>query len=223
MNEIELKNLWQNSNEKIEKSLNISKKNSDEISRVKVYHYISSMKPIKLFSLLVGIVWVGLGLVVLAYLVIYAFKEVPKFFLFSASIQIGLTAIAIWIYLYQLIKIYQIDITEPILKTQQRLASLKKSTLWVARVLFLQLPVWTTFYWNESMLENGNWFLWIFQGIITVSFTYLAVWLFFNIKFENRNKKWFRLIFKGKEWIPLIKSMELLKETEDYKTEKKIG
>src|SRR5699024_9839488 len=151
MNEIELKNLWQNSNEKIEKSLHLSQKNSDEISRLKVYHYISSMKPIKLFALLVGIIWVGLGVVVLGYLFIYAFKEVPKFFLFSATIQVGLTAIAIWIYLYQLIEIYQIDNTEPILKTQQRLASLKKSTLWVARILFLQLPVWTTFYWNESM------------------------------------------------------------------------
>lgn len=222
MNEIELKNLWQNSNEKIEKSLHLSQKNSDEISRLKVYHYISSMKPIKLFALLVGIIWVGLGVVVLGYLFIYAFKEVPKFFLFSATIQVGLTAIAIWIYLYQLIEIYQIDNTEPILKTQQRLASLKKSTLWVARILFLQLPVWTTFYWNESMLENGNFLLWIVQGIITVLFTYLAVWLFIHIKFENRNKKWFQLIFKGKEWMPLIKSMELLKEIKDYKTEKKV-
>lgn len=221
MNEIELKNLWQNSNEKIEKSLNLSQKNSSEISRLKIYHYISSMKPIKLFALLVGIIWVGLGVVVLGNLFMYAFKEVPKFFLFSATIQVGLTAIAIWIYFYQLITIYQIDNTEPILKTQQRLASLKKSTLWVARILFLQLPVWTTFYWNESMLENGNWLLWIVQGIITVSFTYLAVWLFVNIKFENRNNKWFQLIFKGKEWMPLIKSMELLKEIEDYKTEKK--
>lgn len=221
MNEIELKNLWQNSNEKIEKSLNLSQKNSSEISRLKVYHYISSMKPIKLFALLVGIVWVGVGIVVLGNLFMYAFKEVPKFFLFSATIQVGLTAIAIWIYLYQLITIYQIDNTEPILKTQQRLTNLKKSTLWVARILFLQLPVWTTFYWNESMLENGNWLLSIVQGIITVSFTYLSVWLFINIKFENRNKKWFQLIFKGKEWIPLMNSMKLLKEIEDYKTEKK--
>src|SRR5699024_8959322 len=109
MTEIELKNLWQDSNQKIEKSLNLSQKNSGEISRLKVYHYISSMKPIKLFALLVGIVWVGLGVVVLSNLFIYAFKEIPKFFLFSASIQVALTAIAIWIYLYQLITIYQID------------------------------------------------------------------------------------------------------------------
>lgn len=221
MNELEIKKLWQSSNEKLEKSLNINRINSDEIAQLKVFHFISSMKPIKIFALLVGIVWVGLGVIVLGNLFMYAFKDVSKFFLFSASIQVGLTAIAVWIYLYQLIMIYQIDITEPIVKTQEKLASLKKSTLWVTRILFLQLPVWTTFYWNKSMLENGNWFLWIIQVIITLSFAYLAGWLFFNIKFENRNKKWFQWIFRGKEWIPLMKSIELLKEIEGYKIEKK--
>lgn len=220
MNELEIKKLWQSSNEKLGKSLDINRKNSDEIAQLKVYHFISSMKTIKIFALLGGIVWVGLGAVFLGNLFIYAFKDVSKFFLFSASIQVGLTAIAIWIYLYQIIKIYQIDITEPIIKTQERLTNLKKTTLWIARILFLQLPVWTTFYWNKSMVENGNWLLWIIQGIVTLSFAYIAGWLFFNIKFENRNKKWFQLIFKGKEWTPLMKSMKLLKEIEDYKTKK---
>lgn len=221
MNELELKNLWQNSNEKLEKSLNINRINSKEISRLKIYHFISSMKSIKIFTLLIGIIWVGFGAVILGNLFIYAFTEVSKFFLFSASIQVGLTAVAIWIYIYQLINIYQIDIAEPIVKTQERLASLKKSTLWVTRILFLQLPVWTTFYLSESMLENGNWLMWIIQAAVTLSFAYIAGWLFFNIKFENRNKKWFQLIFKGKEWPPLMKSMELLKEIEDYKSTKK--
>lgn len=221
MNELELKNLWQNSNEKLEKSLNINRINSKEISRLKINHFISSMKPIKIFTLLIGIIWVGFGAVILGNLFIYAFTVVSKFFLFSASIQVGLTAVAIWIYIYQLINIYQIDIAEPIVKTQERLASLKKSTLWVTRILFLQLPVWTTFYLSESMLENGNWLMWIIQAAVTLSFAYIAGWLFFNIKFENRNKKWFQLIFKGKEWTPLMKSMDLLKEIEDYKSTKK--
>jgi len=43
-----------------------------------------------------------------------------------------------------------------------------------------------------------------------VPFTVIAIWLFFNIKYENKNKKWFQLIFNGKEWTPLMKSMELL-------------
>ena len=129
-----------------------------------------------------------------------------------------LTTLAIGVYLYQLILIHQADISEPILATQDKLARLKSSTLWVARLLFLQLPVWTTFYWNKSMLENGNMVLYIIQIIVTLLFTFLAVWLFRNIRYENRNKKWFKLIFSGNEWSPVIRSMELLSQVDEYKT-----
>ncbi len=217
MDEIKIKELWQSSNEKLEQSLLLSKKNTEDITKMKVQSFLSSMKPLKLFTILLGIIWAGLGVVVLTHLFVYAFAEASKFFLFSASIQVLLTAIAIVIYLYQLILIHQVDVSEPILRTQEKLASLKSSTLWVARILFLQLPVWTTFYWNESMLENGNAFLYVIQAIVTLSFTYLAIWLFFNIKYENKDKKWFRLIFDGKEWTPVIKSMELYKEIEEFK------
>jgi hypothetical protein len=87
----------------------------------------------------------------------------------------------------------------------------------VARLLFLQTPVWTTFYWSKGMLENGNIWLIALQVIITALFTYPAIWLFINIKYENRDKKWFRLIFSGKEWDPVIKSMELLNQVSEYK------
>ena len=66
------------------------------------------------------------------------------------------------------------------------------------------------------MLENGNAFLYIVQAVVTLAFTYIAVWLFLNIKYENRNKKWFKLIFSGKEWSPVIKSMELLSQLDEY-------
>jgi hypothetical protein len=218
MNESELKKLWQSTNLKMEESLVITSNNSDEIANMKIHNFLGSMKPIKIFTLLTGILWVSItGTVVVNY-----FHQWSLFFLFSATIQISLTAIAVIIYIYQLIKIYEVDITDPILETQNRLAKLKTSTLWITRILFLQLPVWTTFYWNTSMIENGNWFLWIIQGIVTLSSAYVAIWLFFNIRYENRNKKWFKFIFIGKEWTPLMKSMELLEQIEDYK-DKNVG
>jgi hypothetical protein len=213
MNEMELKKLWQATNQRLEESLAITRNNSAEIAKMKIHNFLGSMKPIKIFTLLAGILWVGVTGTIVANLS----QEMNLFFLFSATIQIGLTAIALIIYFYQLIRIYEVDIAEPILKTQNRLAILKTSTLWIARILFLQLPVWTTFYWNTGMLENGNWFLWITQGIVTLSFVYAAIWLFFNIRYENKDKKWFKFLFMRKEWTPLIKSMELLEQIEDYK------
>jgi len=219
MDELELKKLWHSANEKSEKSPAFNGINSDEITQNKVYHFISSMKPIKLFTLLTGIIWVGSGTIILSHIYLYSFSEMNKFFLFSASVQVGLTAIALFIYLYQLITIYQVDITDPILKTQKELANLKASTLWVTRILCLQLPVWTTFWWNEVMFREWNVFQWLITGSITLAFVFAAIWLFFNIRFENRDKKWFKIIFIGKEWTPLIKAMELLEQLEEYKAD----
>jgi hypothetical protein len=187
--------------------------NAADITRMKVQSFLSSMKPLKIFTILVGIAWVAF----MDTLIVNLFFIASPFFLVSAIIQVLLTKLAIGIYLYQLILIHATDISEPILATQEKLSRLKSSTLWVARLLFLQLPVWTTFYWNNSMLENGNNWLYMLQIIITVSFAWLAIWLFINIKQKNRDKKWFRLIFEGKEWTPVIRSMELLEEISAFK------
>ena len=215
MEHAEMINLWKSYDKKLEATLFLNKKNAEDILHLKVQSFLASMKPLKIFTILVGIVWVGF----VDILIINLFSIANPFFLISAAIQVLLTKLAIGIYLYQLILIHQVDINRPVLTTQEKLSRLKSSTLWVTRLLFLQLPVWTTFYWNESMLENGNVFLYSLQFVITVLFTFLAVWLFRNIKYENRNQKWFRFIFSGKEWDPVIKSMELLNQVGEYRNE----
>lgn len=217
MNENDLKSLWQSTNKKLEDSLLINRKNIEDITRLKVQNFLTSMKPIKIFTLIIAILWVAVIGFVIINIFIDAFDKVSPFFLYSATIQVLLTTIAVGVYIYQLYLIYKIDFSEPVLSIQKKLSKLKSSTLNVTRILFLQLPVWTTFYWNTSMFENSNFILWIIQGIITLSISYLAVWLFFNIKYENKNKKWFQLIFRGKEWQPILQSMELLNQIESIK------
>jgi hypothetical protein len=216
MNEDELKLLWQSANEKLEGSLKVNKKNTEDITRLKIQNFLSTMKPIKIFTLIAGILWVTVLGIVLVNLFVNAYDNMSLFFLYSATIQVLLTAISVTVYIYQLVLINKIDFSEPVLTIQGNLSKLKVSTLNVTRILFLQLPVWTTFYWNKKMFAAENLFLWILQGIITLSLTYLAVWLFFNIKYENRNKKWFQWIFRGKEWQPILQSMELLNQIEKY-------
>jgi len=220
MNENELKNLWQSANERMIENFTITQKNTNEISQLKVNNFINSMKPVKLFTFLFGTLWVGTGIIILSHIFQSSYGDINKYFLFSVTFQIGLTAVALWIYLFQLITIYYLDMSEEILKTQEKLNNLKMSTLWVTRVLFLQLPFWTTFWWNETMFAEWNAWQLLITFSITAFFSFAAVWLFINIKFENRNKKWFKLIFNGKEWTPLMKSMDLLAQVETYKTEK---
>lgn len=216
MEERDILALWKSYDQKLEANLLLNRKNTADITGMKVQSLLASMKPIKIFTLVVGVLWV----LFVDTLIINLFAIANPFFLISAGIQVLLTKFAIGIYLYQLILIHQVDVSEPIVATQSRLTRLQSSTLWVARLLFLQLPVWTTFYWNKSMLENGNTFLYIIQIAVTLAFAFLAVWLFLNIRYENRDKKWFKLIFDGVEWTPVIRSMELYKEIEAFEEDR---
>lgn len=213
MENTEMINLWKSYNDKLAENLMFNKKNAEDITKLKVQTFLSTMKPLKIFIVLMGICWV----IFLDILIVHLFHAANPFFLVSAITIALFNKLAIGIYIYQLIVIHQIDIGESILKTQEKLSRLKSSTLWVSRLLFLQLPFWTTFHLNKTMLENGNGWLFLLQFVITVSFVYLGIWLFFNIKYENRDKKWFRLLFNGPEWTPILKSIELCREIEAFK------
>jgi len=215
MENSEIINLWKSYDKKLDESLVFNRKNAEEITKIKVQSFLGSMKPMKIFAIVVGIIWVAF----VDLLIFNLIQVANPFFLISAIIQVLISKLAIGIYLYQLILIEQVNINEPILSTQKRLSSLKSSTLWVVRFSFLQLPIWTTFYWNKSMFENGNSWLYAFQFILTAAFTYLAIWLFLNINFENRDKKWFRVIVSGIEWEPVMKSMELLNQINEFSNE----
>ena len=215
MEDAEILDLWKSYDKKLEKNLLLNRKNAEDITHIKVRSFLASMQPLKIFTILVGLIWVG----IVDTLIIKLFHIANPFFLISAGLHVLLTKLSIGVYLYQLILIHLIDTSGPILVTQEKIARLRSSTLWIARLLFLQLPLWTTFYWNETMLEFGNVVLYAIQILVTVLLTLLAVWLFRNIRYENRDKKWFTLIFNGKEWSPMIKSMELLDQINKYRIE----
>jgi len=218
MEDKELINLWKAYDKKLEENLSLNKKNAEDITKLKLHSHLISMKPMKIFTIIVGILWV----VFVDILIFIAFKVGISFFLVSAIIQVLLTKLAIGVYIYQLILINRVDISDSIMATQEKIATLKSSTIWITRLLFLQFPVWNTFYWTQAAWENGGIVWYIIQIPLTAAFTYLAFWMFFNIKYENRDKKWFRMIFRGKEWTPLMKSMAMLEQIKEYKGEGRI-
>ena len=102
MEHTEVLNLWKIYDDKVEQALSLNKKNTQEILRIKTKSVLSEMKPIKIFTLFVGIIWVLFGGTVVTNLFVYAYDKVSLFFLYSAAAQLLLTAVAIGIYLYQL-------------------------------------------------------------------------------------------------------------------------
>jgi len=216
MEDTDIINIWKLYSKKLNDILIINQENAREVTKIKIRSLLASMTPLKISAIVIGIAWVCfVDMLLLNFLTV-----ANPFFLISAGIQVLITKLAIGIYLYQLILVYNADISEPILATQAKISRLISSTLWAARILFLQLPLWTTFYLNTTMLKNGNILLYMLQIVVTVSFTYLSIWLFTHIKYENKDKKWFRLIFSGKEWDPVMKAIELLNQIREYENEK---
>jgi hypothetical protein len=214
MEDNELKALWKRYDGKLEENLVLNRRNAENIIRMKISSLLGSMKPIKLFTIIVGILWV----LFVDTIIVTTWSFASPFFLGSAIIQVLLTKVAIAVYVYQMVLIYDTDISEPLLKTQERIARLQSSTIQVTRILFLQFPVWTTFYISNALIKNGGVYFFLIQGIITAAFVLLTWWLFRNIRSENRNKNWFRLIFSGKEWEPTIHAMSLLEEIDGYRS-----
>lgn len=208
MNIATLTELWQNQQIELQKSLEINKELAREINTIKINHLLTSMRPIKLFALIVGVLWI----ILVDGLLVATFHISSSYFFWSALMQTFITKIAVGIYLYQLVLIHQTDFSGSVVKVQQQLAKLTLSTLWVSRVLFLQLPLWAVFWWTDAFLKQLTPLSQSFLLATTMVFTALAIWLFLNIRMENSEKAWFRWIFRGKEWEPLAKAREMLGE-----------
>lgn len=220
MMELELKNILINYDKKLNESLILNSRMSSEITRIKVYSFLDSMKPLKIFTLLVGIIWTLFLTYILSSMILFSpnpFELIlaQPFFMISLIIYTVLHIIAISIYIYQMVILQQVDLGEPVLGIQNKISKLKYTSLWVTKILMLQLPLWTVFWWSTALFKEGDLVLIILQVLVAGMFAWAAIWLFFNIKYENRDKKWFQLIFRGKEWTPLLKSMELLNQLEE--------
>ena len=212
MTDEDLKLLWQQSDRKLDDIRAFTRQNREEITRIKLESTIRGMRPTKWAAIALGLAWV-VGMDILLCTVLW---QAPPFLFVSALIQILITKVAILIYMYHLALIDRIDFAGPIVTTMGRLSKLRSMTMLSTRVLLLQLPVWTTFYITDDMIQHAPWWGWVLQGAVTLSFMVAALWLFFNIRLENKDSRWFRLLFAGKEWQPILRAMELYENTESF-------
>lgn len=212
MEDLELQQLWKLYDEKLQEQLVFNRKNASDITKMKVKSELSSMRPIKIFTVLMGMLWV----VFLDVLLFNLYPVGSLFFLISFGFISLVNKIAVGIYCYQLILISVVSINSPVIRTQKKIAGLVTSTLWVTRILMLQLPFWTTFFLGFSWIGTGNPVFWIIQVVVMVGFTGLSIWLFINIRYENKDKSWFRFLFGKYEWTPIMQAKEMLLQIKEY-------
>lgn len=215
MKEEDIFKKWQAYDQRLNESLAINQKLTLEITQLKVHSLLKATSSGKRITILLGIVW---ALLLLAVSGIGWAAQNPYL-----GVSMGLMAlinfIAIGLYIYQLYLIHQVAVDQSVKLTQNQIARLKGSSLQIPRILFLQLPLWTTFYLTPSTFIDVGLLIWLVQLPITLAFLGLSVWLYNNIQYQNRNEKWFQLLFSGKEWDNILKSQDLIVELDDFQQE----
>ena len=199
--------------------MNVMQLNMDCIITVqtqKAKSKLTSVAIIKVLGILLGLLWVWL----LGSLGFAAYIVGNVFFAVSAGILMLISIIAIIVYIKHLVLIAQIKESDTITYTQRKLAELQTSTLKITRILFLQMPFYSTWFITPTLLANAGTAWLVIQVVITASLTFLSIWLYRNISFKNVNKKWFRILFGNSEWTGVTQAISFMKEIDEFKNDK---
>jgi len=168
----------------------------------------------KVFMIILGIAW-ALFLAALAFFGSF----VNLFFGISMAAIAVINIIVVALYIQHVVLILRINYSNSIVETQQKLSKLQLSTLTMTRIVFLQSPFWTTFFWQPDMAFFSDWRFFLIGLPIALLLTFTSVWMFRNVNIGNKDKKWFGWLFRGAAWSPIVEAQEFMQELADFKNE----
>jgi hypothetical protein len=221
MDDMELTKLWKQYDQTLERAniLNLQSwvlhlQTIELLKTEKAKSRLRGLGNFKKGMILIGILWVAF----LIFLLVNSIAVSKIFFALSVAAILGFNIYAVLAYIWHIVLIGEIDNSESLVDVQKKTAMLKASTLNSTRILFLQTPFYSTFYWNVQWMMHDPKF-WFITFPITLLLTAASIWLYRNIDIRNAGKRWFRLLFSGKDWTSVISAMKYLEEIEEYKKE----
>lgn len=222
MEDIELQKIWQQYDQQLSfsKAINLQSWSLhlhcvEMVQNQKTESKLSSLVKFKIWAVVLGVVWIFfLGALV------YENQFRNPYFGISISAILLFNLYAVIAYISQIVLIKQINYDGPITAIQEKLARLEAATIASTRILWLQMPFYTTWFWHSSWIHYNDPVFWLVIFPITFCFILLAVFLYQNIKAENLHKKWVRmLMMAGPEYKSVIEAGAFLKEIEAFKKE----
>jgi hypothetical protein len=222
MEDIELRNIWQAYDRKIEEArvLNLQSwalnlRCFEALQTEKARHKLSALSRFKGWVAALGVLWV----VFLALLVLGSWFSNP-YFTVSVGMIMLFNVYAVAVYIRHIYIIRQINYGDSITSTQEKLAVLKLSTINSTRILMLQMPFYTTWFWHRSWLSFSSSSFWLVTFPITLMFTLLAIFLYRNISLKNMHKKWLKLfMMAGPEYKSLLEAQSFIAEIDEFKND----
>ena len=222
MEDVDLKKIWKQYDEQIaeSKAWNLQSwalhlRCFEMVQSQRAALKLNSLAKFKGWAVVLGVLWV-LFLGVL----IYGNHFRNLYFGISISAIFLFTLYAVIIYIKHIILINRINYDGSITDTQQKLTRLESSTINSTRIMWLQMPFYTTWFWHSSWIEFSGLKFWLTSFPVTLCFTFLAIYLYRNIRAENLHKKWVRaLMMAGPEYKSVIQAAGFLKEITAFKKE----
>ncbi len=211
MEESQIIQLWKSYDARLEQSLSLNTRNFNEIRKMKASSALRPLKGIRWLGIVVGLIWS----IFVGTLTWYAWSVSAYFFVVSAIIHLIVTGIAVVFYIRHLMLIDQFDNSQTIVEAQEKLVMLRDSNLRVMGILFLQLPVFSTFYINVDWIIKSPLSFWAIQVPFVLIQLVLGIWLFRNLNSKNVDKKWFAWFVHKGEFASIKKAMSLLNEIEE--------
>lgn len=222
MQDSELQQLWKAYDTRLEESriLNLQSwalnlQCFETLQTFKAKSKLDSLAVFKAWAAILGIVWV-LFLAIL----VYGNRFANPYFSISVSMILLFSLFATILYIKHFILIKRINYSGSVTATQKKLAALEASTFSSTRIVWLQLPFHTTWFWSSEWILADGLKFWLVSGLITLLFTGLAIFLYRNINVDNLHKKWLRiLMMAGPEYTSVVKARDFMDEIEDFKKE----
>ena len=216
-----LKGIWNSPNNEIDNFFNINDQSFETIQIKKAKSKLKSLLLPKTIGIVLGLGWISFMFMLNYFCVLYTPMSFGKiFFVGSFSMILISTVLAVFLYVRDIFTIKQIDNSESVTITQRKLATLQFSIMKSVRILWLQLPFYTIWYLNYELIVHGSILFWIVQIFCTGLTTWLAIWLFKNVNYENLNNKRVRNFMHGYGFYSVIQSLDFVKEIDNFKNDR---
>jgi len=215
MQDINLSEIWKAQDEKLDRTLKLNLYIIDSLQKQKVRSKLGALARFKLVVAILGMVWVAfLGLL------IYGNRMQNPYFTISVAIIFIFNVIAVVVYLNHYALLKSINYSDNITNTQQKLARLQVSTINIARILLLQTPFYSTWFWTQQQVMHDPRF-WYISFPVAMIFVAFTVWLYISISPANmEKKKWVsRFMNIGMEYKSVTQARKFLVELEEFKND----
>jgi hypothetical protein len=201
MEDSDIINLWKAQNTKLEQSIAINMRFLREIQTQKAQNVLQLLKKLKVGGIIAGVLYIGFLAWILSIALRYTIvnnSSAAYYFIGSITLILLVNIKAVYDYIKHLIWMNQINYDGSIAEVQQKLSNLKLSIIQHTRIMFLQMPFYTTFYLSNSWFpQTSGWAYLLFQILLTGAFCYASYWCYKTLDIKNVDSKWFKFLIAG--------------------------